>query len=147
MSATLTFVHRALNTPSLSFFDHIDRVLRRGLGVSETAKPEVTVKPAPEEAEKPKAEEKPKSKKLPDLDAPEFLNDMPNIIEGDEPPFDPTKAIDINIDDHTEGKVGLVPGEEELEAMGKAKVGGADWDKDSAESLERLLKEHGHDEL
>lgn len=44
-------------TDSNEFFTRVDRILRRSLGVSETAQAEDTVKPAPPQADKPIEEE------------------------------------------------------------------------------------------
>ncbi|KAG8967251.1 hypothetical protein FRC03_010326 [Tulasnella sp. 419] len=67
------------------FFYRVDRVLRRSLGVSETAEADATVKPAPEEVE---AVETPKQE-LPDLEADEDLSK----VEEFEAPFDPSEQI------------------------------------------------------
>ncbi|KAG9044265.1 hypothetical protein FS837_008435 [Tulasnella sp. UAMH 9824] len=128
---------------SIQFFDRVDRVLRRSLGVSETAKADVTVKPAPDQEESEEKIEEAKEKRaksLPDMDAPE---DLSNVIVTDDLPFDPSKAVDIEIDDHGSGKVGLV----------QDTPTGAEWDDESHQRLQEMLKNvngektEKHDEL
>lgn len=74
------------------------------------------------------------------MDAPE---DLSNVILTDDLPFDPSKAVDIEIDDHGSGKVGLV----------QDTPTGAEWDDESHQRLQEMLKNVGgektekHDEL
>ncbi|KAG9016841.1 hypothetical protein FRB93_009371 [Tulasnella sp. JGI-2019a] len=106
-----------------AFFSRVDRVLRRSLGVSESAKADATVKPAPPVVE-PETEEEdstsePKREKKPlvnlaDLDLDENLADVPldQIDQREEAPFDASKAIKVDVDDSGSGhKVGIVPQE------------------------------------
>lgn len=74
------------------------------------------------------------------MDAPE---DLSNVILTDDLPFDPSKAVDIEIDDNGSGKVGLV---QDIPT-------GAEWDDDSHKRLQDMLKNlddkktEKHDEL
>ncbi|KAG8903450.1 hypothetical protein FRB99_003272 [Tulasnella sp. 403] len=113
------------------FFSRVDRVLRRSLGVSESAKADDKVKPAPPTVE---PDEKVEKEELPNMDEEENLA---NYVVSDKAPFDTTKAVDININDHTEGKVGLAADKDNEPVW-------VDWDKRGAQNLEDLLK---HDEL
>lgn len=71
--------------PCCRFFNRVDRVLRRSLGVSETAKADDTVKPAP-----PVDPELPEEEAVPDFsNFPEYKDMFPNrggeqVVLGDE---------------------------------------------------------------
>lgn len=102
-----------------SFFERVDRVLRRSLGVSETAKADATVKPAPEVVEPEEVEEKKKTEsakeKVADLDEDVNLADVDIDSEKmlKSKPFDTSKAIQVDVDGSGSGhKVGIVPPED-----------------------------------
>ncbi|KAG8884080.1 hypothetical protein FRB97_005303 [Tulasnella sp. 331] len=153
-------------TDSNMFFSRVDRVLRRSLGVSESAKADDTVKPAPpiaapettEDDSTSETKEKKPLVDLADLDLDENLGDIPldQIDQRAEAPFDTSKAIKVDIDDSGSGhKVGIVPTEESKWGAGswEDKLEGdnfidiQDFLKAEQEKIEKTKEAAAHDEL